>query len=116
MKLKDIRIQKGFTQRDIANYLGCAPSVYSRYETGDREPSLDVLVKIAHYLNVSVDFILGIETSAPSALNNYEVALINAARNADERAREDALNMLLSHSKSREGRKKKEKEWGGWGC
>ena len=109
MKLKDIRIQKGFTQRDIANYLGCAPSVYSRYETGDREPSLDVLVKIAHYLNVSVDFILGIETSAPSALNNYEVALINAARKADERAREDALNMLLSHSKSREGRKKKEK-------
>ena len=35
MKLKDIRIQKGFTQRDIANYLGCAPSVYSRYETGE---------------------------------------------------------------------------------
>lgn len=109
MKLKEIRIQKGFTQRDIADYLGCAPSVYSRYETGDREPSLDILVKIAHYLNVSVDFVLGIETANPTLLNNYEVALVDAARNADERAREDALNMLLAHSKNKELHSQKER-------
>ena len=97
MKLKDIRLEKGLTQRQIADYIGCAPSVYSRYETGDREPSIDTLIQLSRCLGTTIDRIIGNDTPEDEGLNSYEIALVNAARNADNRAREDALNMLLSH-------------------
>ena len=98
MKLKELRLQKGFTQRQIADYIGCLPSVYSRYENGDREPSIEVLILLSRFLGVSIDCLVENEGADSSQeLSAYEIALINAARDADERAREDALNMLLSH-------------------
>lgn len=101
MKLKELRLQKGFTQRQIADYIGCLPSVYSRYENGDREPSIEVLILLSRFLGVSIDCLVENEVADSSQeLTAYETALINAARDADERAREDALNMLLSHKMS----------------
>lgn len=101
MKLKELRLQKGFTQRQIADYIGCLPSVYSRYENGDREPSIEVLILLSRFLGVSIDCLVENEVADSSQeLSAYEIALINAARDADERAREDALNMLLSHKMS----------------
>lgn len=97
MNLKKIRLEKGLTQRQVADYIGCAPSVYSRYETGDREPSIDILIQLSHYFSVTIDCIVGNEAPSDNGLTNYEIALINAARAADDRARKDALNMLLSH-------------------
>ena len=98
MKLKELRLQKGFTRRQIADYIGCLPSVYSRYENGDREPSIEVLILLSRFLGVSIDCLVENEVADSSQeLSAYEIALINAARDADERAREDALNMLLSH-------------------
>ena len=98
MKLKELRLQKGFTQRQIADYIGCLPSVYSRYENGDREPSIEVLILLSRFLGVSIDCLVENEVADSSQeLSAYEIALINAARDADERAREDALNMILSH-------------------
>lgn len=97
MNLKKIRLEKGLTQRQVADYIGCAPSVYSRYETGDREPSIDVLIQLSQYLNVSIDHIVGNDPPSNDELTSYEIALVNAARAADNRAREDALQMLLSH-------------------
>ena len=98
MKLKELRLQKGFTQRQIADYIGCLPSVYSRYENGDREPSIEVLIMLSRFLGVSIDCLVENEVADTSdELSAYEVALINAAREADDRAREDALNMLLTH-------------------
>lgn len=97
MRLKEIRTQKGLTQRQVADYIGCAPSVYSRYETGDREPSIDILIQLSHCFSVTIDCIVGNEAPSDNGMTNYELALINAARAADNRAREDALQMLLSH-------------------
>ena len=102
MRLKELRLQKGFTQRQIADYIGCLPSVYSRYENGDREPSIEVLILLSRFLGVTIDYLVGNEVADSSnELTSYEISLINAAREADDRAREDALNMLLSHTVSR---------------
>lgn len=97
MKLKEIRLEKGLTQRQVADYIGCAPSVYSRYETGGREPSIGTLIQLSRCLGVTIDCMVGNDTPEDEGLTSYEVALVNAARSADDRAREDALNMLLSH-------------------
>lgn len=47
------------TQRQLADYLQIAQPSYIRYENGSAEPSLETLVKIADYFDVSVDYLLG---------------------------------------------------------
>ena len=101
MNLKEIRVAKGLTQKAVADYIGCSSVVYSRYETGDREPSIDMLIKIADCFEVSLDDIIGRAKPDASELTAYEKALLTAARNADERARQDALNMLAAHAVER---------------
>lgn len=100
MNLKALRAIKGVTQQEVCSYIGCSAVVYSRYETGEREPSLDMVVRLADYFGVTTDCLLGREAVAKMPLNDYEVSLLEAARCADQRARDDALNMLLVHSVS----------------
>lgn len=97
MKLQEIRTQRGLTQKQVADAIGCIPSVYSRYETGVREPSLEILIQLAQFFGVSLDELVGYQAPKDTGLNSYEIALINAAREADDRARADALAMLQSH-------------------
>lgn len=97
LKLKELRLIKGFSQQEIADYLHCTAVTYSRYENGSRSPSPDLLVKLADYFNVTLDYLLNRENISENGLTQYEISLINASRKADERAKEDALNLLLSH-------------------
>lgn len=62
--LKRLRKAKGITQKEVADYLGVSNSAYSQYETGTRQPSLDILTKLSEYFGVSTDEILGINTPA----------------------------------------------------
>ena len=97
LKLKEIRTIKGYSQQEIADYLSCTAVSNSRYESGNRSPSLELLIKLADYFDVTIDYLLGCNTGAPQALSNYESSLVEAARKADDRAREDAVNILLAH-------------------
>ncbi len=100
MNIKEIRLQKGLSQSDAASALGISSVVYSRYETGARQPSIDMLIHMADVFDVSIDYLLGRKYLEEQALSDYELQLLIAARNADKRAREDALNMLLAHTTS----------------
>ena len=97
-KLKEIRTKQGFTQQQVADHIGCSAVVYSRYENGSRQPSIEMLLRLATLFGVSVDYLLGRQDMEGATLSDYEIDLIAAARNADERAREDALQVLVSHS------------------
>lgn len=98
MNIKDIRTRKGLTQAEVASALGVSSVVYSRYETGSRQPSIDMLIQMADIFGVTVDYLLDRQAIEDSTLSDYELHLLVASRNADERARQDALNMLLAHS------------------
>ena len=98
MNIKDIRLRKGLTQADVAAALGVSSVVYSRYETGKRQPSIDMLIQMADIFGVTVDFLLGRQDIEDSTLLDYELQLLIASRKADERAKQDALNMLLAHA------------------
>lgn len=98
MNIKDIRLRKGLTQSDVATALGVSSVVYSRYETGKRQPSIDMLIQMADIFGVTVDFLLGRQDIEDSTLSDYELQLLIASRKADERAKQDALNMLLAHA------------------
>ena len=59
MRLKELRKRKGISQLRLATDLNTTHNTISRYETGEREPGIDELIKIADYFNVSVDYLIG---------------------------------------------------------
>jgi transcriptional regulator with XRE-family HTH domain len=101
VNIKDIRLRKGLTQSEVATALGVSSVVYSRYENGKRQPSIDTLVQMADIFGVTVAYLLGRQDIEDSTLSEYELHLLIASRNADERAKQDALNMLLAHATSK---------------
>ena len=58
-KLRNLRIEKRLTQKQVAERIGLAISTVSSYESGSRYPSYEVLVRLAHIFHVSADYLLG---------------------------------------------------------
>lgn len=58
MRLKELRKAKGISQLKLALDLDTNQNTISRYETGEREPGIAELIRIADYFNVSVDYLL----------------------------------------------------------
>lgn len=59
MKIKELRMVEKKTQLEVANYLGIKQSSYQSYETGNTEPNVENLCKLADLYNVSVDYLIG---------------------------------------------------------
>lgn len=59
MRLKDLRVQRGYSQIKVAIDLNMSQSCISRYESGEREADYATLILFADYYNVSIDYILG---------------------------------------------------------
>ena len=59
-RIRDLREDRDLKQKQLAEYLNCSQQVYSNYELGQRDIPTDVLIKLALYYNVSVDYILGL--------------------------------------------------------
>ncbi len=58
-KLKNLRVDNDLTQKQIAEIIGCSQQTYSDYENGKYDIPNEVLIKLADYYRVSVDYILG---------------------------------------------------------
>ena len=59
-RIRDLREDKDLKQKDIAAILNCSQRVYSNYERGDIDIPTEVLIKLAKFHDVSVDYLLGI--------------------------------------------------------
>lgn len=57
--IRSIRIDRGYTQDQIAKYLGISQNTYSQYEIGVLNYPLDAVVKLADFYGVSTDYLLG---------------------------------------------------------
>lgn len=91
-KLKALRTAKKLSQKELAGIIGVTKSVVSFYESGDRFPSYDVLVKISCVFNVTTDYLLGVErkrTLDVSELSENDISVVNtvieALKNKSER-------------------------------
>ena len=85
-KLKLLRYEKGLTQDDIGYLLNVTKSCISCYENGTRQPSVEILLELATYFHVSVDFLLGIEKISGKrkrnvSLTEKDIELINKLKN-----------------------------------
>ena len=50
IKLKQLRLQKGLSQKELASSLGIAYKNYNTYELGRAMPDVDTLIKIANFI------------------------------------------------------------------
>ena len=64
LRIRDLREDKDLKQKEVADYLMCDQSLYSKYERGERPLPLEYAAKLADYYQVSVDYLLG-ETNSP---------------------------------------------------
>lgn len=58
LRIRDMRIEKGLTQQQVSDYLLCDQSLYSKYERGERDIPLAIIVKLARLYETSVDYLL----------------------------------------------------------
>ena len=58
-RLLEIRKKKGFSQAELADLLNTKPPVIGRYERGEATPSIEVGLKLAKILGVSLDYLVG---------------------------------------------------------
>lgn len=86
--LKDLRKERNLTQSEVARALNISRQVYANYENEINQPDCKMLIKLADYFEVSIDYLLGItddfdiKTSAPisDSLNTQERELVEVFR------------------------------------
>ena len=57
--LRKTRLERAYTQKDMARIIDVSVRTWQTYETGTRTPTLENLIKIADFLNVSLDELVG---------------------------------------------------------
>ena len=78
-KLKSLRTSQKMTQQQLADRIGVAKSVVSYYESGDRYPSYDVLVKIARVFHTTPDYLLDVSKDRVidvTGLSDEDIAVV----------------------------------------
>lgn len=58
VRIRDLREDNDLTQKQVAEYLFCDQSLYSKYERGIRDVPVSVIIKLAKLYNTSTDYIL----------------------------------------------------------
>ncbi|MGX4668361.1 helix-turn-helix domain-containing protein [Cerasibacillus sp. JNUCC 74] len=71
-RLTDVRVEAGYSQKDLAKELNITTSAYGYYEQGRNEPSLETVRLLAKKLDVSTDYLLGI-IDEPKHPVKYEI-------------------------------------------
>lgn len=57
LRIRDLREDHDLTQKKISDILMCDQSLYSKYERGEREIPLSLLIKLADFYKVSLDYL-----------------------------------------------------------
>lgn len=84
-KLKALRTGQKLTQQQLADRIGVAKSVVSYYESGDRYPSYDVLIKIAKIFHTTTDYLLDLSKDNVidvTGLSEEDIAVVRTVAEA----------------------------------
>ncbi|MBO5328638.1 MAG: helix-turn-helix transcriptional regulator [Clostridia bacterium] len=117
--LKQLRIDSGLTQYELAKNLNIGQSTIVGYEKGDREPTITNISRYAKYFGVSIDFIVGLEDDfgikktdgavAPSAYSKEEQKIIEDYRRLNYMSKKLILQTLATLQPSASETKQKKK-------
>ena len=108
-RVRELRLEKGLKQEEIANSLGVVRTTYTKYETGEREPSFEIMSKLANFFDVSIDYLIGrVDRRELTVLTDLPQSLRKAGWSAIELTMEaiksglspDDISELLRFAKS----------------
>ena len=71
-KLRETRMMRKKTQQAISDEIGISLRSYQKYEQGVREPSLDMLIKLADVLDVPTDYLLCRDLSVLKSFDGFQ--------------------------------------------
>lgn len=60
VRIRNLREDNDKTQKEVAQYLFCDQSLYSKYERGLRDVPVSIVIKLAKFYGTSTDYILGL--------------------------------------------------------
>lgn len=101
-RIKELRLNLGYTQKNIAEVLGCNQTAVGKYEREELEPNIDVLSKLADFFNCSIDYIVGREDdfgfiqSSADEYTSAEKRIISIYRGLSEREKTLFDNLVNS--------------------
>ena len=100
-RLKELRNEKGVSQKEVARNLKTTDVTIGRYENGDREPKGDMLYSLAKYYDVSVDYILGYSDNKKplTDLSEKQKKAIELANQLTDEEFNNIINLINSMKK-----------------
>lgn len=100
-RLRTLREEKNITQEELGKILGTSHVTIGRYENGERIPKLDILIDLANYFDVSLDYLLfrsnkkevtsdKDESNNLAFLNNKKLTIIEDYSKLNEEGKKEA--------------------------
>ena len=72
-RLKELRKAHGYTQTELGTMINVGKSTISQYESGTRQPDIDILVKLSQIFNCSIESMLGVSEKKSKYVAVYSV-------------------------------------------
>ena len=95
--IKKLREEKGMLQKQVASTVGVHPSNYSKIEKGEREPSIEVIDKLAKMFGISIDQIVHLEEDTPKEVvveDKTTTEQINLIQQLDEEDKKAVFRII----------------------
>ncbi len=78
-RIRELRLEHGMTQEDVARWIGVSRGCMANYETGKRRPDALIVRRLSKLLGVSTDFLLGVTqirsyTLSETVMNDFAQA------------------------------------------
>lgn len=103
-RLRELRIEKGLLQSDIAKIINKSERTVGFYETGERDMGTETLSKLSDFFNVSIDYILG-KTDIRNIEEDFKFAYHKETEGLSEDEIKEALEFYkLVKNKKKEGK------------
>lgn len=101
IRLLELRMEKGLSQRNIAKELHISQGTYNNWENGKTQPSIEQLIVLADFFDVCVDYLIGhsddygtIRTNSNLSLSNEEQKIVTYFRELPSEAKKPLLDFL----------------------
>jgi len=114
LNLRELRENRGWSQKFVADAIDKSPAAYSFYETERREPDIQTVIKLADLFKLSVDVLLGHtpleDNNTKIQLTKDELSLIKHYRNLSRERKEQLKPYILFLENEQDKENKKGKD------
>ena len=96
-RLRELRLEKGESQEEVAKLLSLSRTSYCKYETGTYEPAIESLLILANHYRVTVDYLVG-RTDTPFGSEDYSADEIELIANYRKSDKQDMIKNIMSET------------------